>query len=191
MPRFEDTTGRKVLLKASGLKAGRILDVGMGGCACMSLFLARMGFEVTGVDRSPYAVHKARRKRTARLEGSFVARRADAHALPFEDEAFDAVISFHSLHHMDEPVPAIREMFRVCKPGGMVLIADINATGRKLYKHKADHDALLRTIKRVVRRRSAWVRSADTRLDKLFICRNKNGTTGGKTPRAARGKRRM
>jgi hypothetical protein len=92
---------------------------------------------------------------------------------------------------MEEPLPAIEEMFRVCRTGGMVLIADLNATGRKLYKHEADHDGLLRTIERVARRRSSGVKMADTRLDRLFICRNKGGGTRGKTPRTARGKRRM
>ena len=174
MGRVEDTTGRDALLKASGLKTGRILDIGMGGCACMAFFLARQGFDVTGVDRSPFAIHVARQNaRMKRFKGTFVARRADATKLPFEDGVFDAVISFHSLHHMDEPIPAIREMFRVCLPEGMVLIADLNATGRKIYKHEADQDGLLQSIERVTRQRSSELRIADTRLDRLFVCRKK------------------
>ena len=176
MARFEDITGREVLLKASGLKSGRILDVGMGSCACMSLFLATLGFEVTGVDRSPHVIHVARQKGARkRLKGSFMARRADATSLPFGKGVFDAVISFHSLHHMDNPVPAIREMFRVCRPGGMVLVADLNETGRKVYKHKADPGSrLLRSIERVSKSKSTGVRIVDTRMDRLFICQNKD-----------------
>ncbi|MDD4870963.1 MAG: class I SAM-dependent methyltransferase [Kiritimatiellae bacterium] len=171
MPRFEDTTGREALLKASGLKTDRILDVGMGGCACMSFFLARLGFAVTGVDRSPHAVHVARQNaRTKRLKGPFVARLANAHNLPFEDGAFYAVISFRSLHHIDAPRSVIREMFRVCRPGGMVLIADLNAVGRKIYKHEPDCDGLLRMIKRVAGRLSAYMTFENTRLDWFLAC---------------------
>lgn len=190
MGRFEDITGREVLLKASGLKSGRILDVGMGSCACMALFLAMQGFEVTGVDRSPHAVHKAwLRGARRRLKGSFEARRADATNLPFDTGVFDAVISFHSLHHMDKPAPAIREMFRVCRPGGMVLIADLNETGRKVYKHKADPGSrLLHEIARVSKSKSSEVRVADTRMDRLFICQNKDDGSIENTPAKARGR---
>lgn len=157
----------------------------------MTLFLAMQGFEVTGVDRSPHAVHVARLKGARkRFKGSFVARRADATSLPFDKGVFDAVISFHFLHHMDKPVPAIREMFRVCRPGGMVLIADLNETGRKVYKHKADPGShLLRAIERVSKNRSTGVQIADTRMDRLFICQNKNDGLMGNTPRKALGRK--
>lgn len=175
MTNMEDKTGREMLLKTSGLKAGRVLDVGMGGCACMAFFLARKGFDVTGIDRSTHAIHRARESaRTKRFKGFFEARRADATELPFEDGAFDAVISFHSLHHIDDPTSAIREMFRVCRPGGRVLISELNATGRKIYKHEPDRDGLLQTIEQVARRLSADITFADTRLDRLFVCHGKD-----------------
>lgn len=174
MPSTEDMTGRDALLRASGLKTGHILDIGMGGCACMAFYLARKGFDVTGIDRSSHAVHRARVAATRkRLRGAFVARRADALKLPFEDGAFDAVISFHSLHHIDEPIAAVREMFRVCRPGGMVLISDLNPTGCKIYKHKHDAARLLKSIERVAERLSERMSFRDTRLDRLFICRTK------------------
>lgn len=119
MVRVEDMTGRDVLLEASGLTSGKVLDVGIGGCACMAFYLASKGFDVTGVDRSPHAVHQARlNARRKRLTGSFEARKADARNLPFGEGVFDAVFSFHSLHHMESPDIAVREMFRVCRPAG-------------------------------------------------------------------------
>jgi 2-polyprenyl-3-methyl-5-hydroxy-6-metoxy-1,4-benzoquinol methylase len=54
---MDDLAGRKSLIKASGLKKGHILDIGMGDCGCMSFFLAKRGFNVTGIDRSSIAVH--------------------------------------------------------------------------------------------------------------------------------------
>ena len=57
MANVEDKTGREMSLKASGLRAGRVLDDGMGGCACMAFFLPWKGFDVTGIDRSTHAIH--------------------------------------------------------------------------------------------------------------------------------------
>ncbi len=91
MSRVEDTAGREMLLKAAGLRRGCVLDVGMGGCACMAFFLARKVFEVIGIDRSSHAVHRARVDAgEKRFKGSFEARRADAilqryHLYPMRD----------------------------------------------------------------------------------------------------------
>jgi len=40
---MDDVSARRMLLKASGIEAGRALDVGMGECACMSFLLAAEG----------------------------------------------------------------------------------------------------------------------------------------------------
>jgi 2-polyprenyl-3-methyl-5-hydroxy-6-metoxy-1,4-benzoquinol methylase len=61
MIEIDDLAGRKTLIKASGLKEGRILDIGMGNCGCMSFFLAKRGFDVIGIDRSPNAVHESKK----------------------------------------------------------------------------------------------------------------------------------
>ena len=173
MARIEDTTGRDVLLEASRLKSGHVLDIGTGGCACMAFYLAGKGFDMTGIDRSPHAVHGARQNALRkRFKGTFEARKADATNMPFVDGTFDAVISLHSLHHMEAPDIAVREMFRVCRGGGVVLIADLHDTGRKLYKHEPDEHHLMETIDRETRRFSTSVAVRDTRLDRLFVCRN-------------------
>ena len=47
---------------------------------------------------------------------------ADAHRLPFKDGVFDAVVSFNTFEHLQNPFIAAKEILRVLKPGGKVVI---------------------------------------------------------------------
>jgi SAM-dependent methyltransferase len=85
-----------------------------------SALLAAAAERVTGVDRSPEAVAHARdRYRLPNL--SFEA--ADCLQLPFGDDAFDGVVSFETLEHLDDHDGLLREFRRVLKPGGFLLIS--------------------------------------------------------------------
>ncbi len=162
---MDDISGRRALLHASGLKKGRILDVGMGDCCCMSFFLARRGFDVVGIDRSPHAVHEARiRSAKKRCSGSFAARKASAERLPFDREAFDGVIAYNSFHHMNGIGKAIGEMFRVCRDKGLVIISD-------LHDNEPGSGKLLRKIENLVAGEAKNVHTIRTKHNTVFVCR--------------------
>lgn len=169
---MDDIAGRKALIEASGLKTGRVLDVGMGNCGCMGIILARDGFQVIGIDRSPEAVHNSRQDaQKEKFTGTFEAQVANGEHLPFEEHEFDAVFAYHSMHHMDNVEQVIAEMFRVCKPEGFVLIADLHENGRKAYKHKADSGKLLKTIEHCLTKYTPSVRKVETEYNLMFICK--------------------
>jgi len=168
---MDDLEGRKELLKISGLKEGKILDVGMGDCGCMALFLARRGFYVTGIDHSSWAVHKSRKEAEKfKLKGSFHAKRAKAENIPFENNSFDAVFSYHSLHHMKNRNQVIREMVRVCKIGGLIVISDLRSKGRMEYEHEPDR-IFLRTIEKEIKKYVEIIYKASTRINMMYVCR--------------------
>ena len=73
---------------------------------------------------------------------------ADALNLPFDDGSIDAVISSHMIHHLAKPVVFFREMIRVLKPGGYVVIQEINTS------------MLMRTLLRVMRH-EGWAYDVD------------------------------
>ena len=52
-------------------------------------------------------------------------KKANVYALPLLDNSFDLVISKDSFHHFDKPETALKEMWRVLKPGGLLYIQDL------------------------------------------------------------------
>jgi ubiquinone/menaquinone biosynthesis C-methylase UbiE len=99
-----------------------ILDVG-AGTGFLSFLLEKEGHEITAVDFSEKMLESARAKGVAQNSGvSFV--RADAEALPFRPETFDAVVSRFLLWTLPDPHLALREWMRVLRPGGKIAVID-------------------------------------------------------------------
>ncbi len=112
------------------------LDVGTGACACLAVILAQKGISVTAVDRASCAVRYAQERIPGDLACDLEVRQADAAKLPYSDNSFQSVIAFDALCHADDPVPVIKEMFRVCAWRGAVLIAELNDLGREITRHQ-------------------------------------------------------
>lgn len=98
-------------------KVESILEV---GCATGELakHLAGQGAIVIGVDNSTRMLQKANE---SKIEGTRF-EHASAMALPFERKYFDHVISASLINIISEPELALREMVRVCKPGGKISV---------------------------------------------------------------------
>jgi len=102
-----------------------VLDVGCG-TGNFTVKLARSVKSVVGVDISESMLEKARKKiRELKLSNATVIR-ANALHLPFESERFDAVYSVTALEFFESPSEAVKEMKRVAKKGGWILLATIN-----------------------------------------------------------------
>jgi len=54
-----------------------------------------------------------------------VLQEGNAEALPFVADSFDLVYCLAALHHIGDPVRAVEEMTRVCRPGGRVVLSDL------------------------------------------------------------------
>ena len=102
------------LLGNTQVKLGRVLDVGPRDGYIMGV-LERHGAAVSGLELSPPAVEYARAHGHDVLQG-------DVRAMPFGDGEFDLVNCLHVLEHVPEPEAALREMWRVVKPGGYLYV---------------------------------------------------------------------
>jgi SAM-dependent methyltransferase len=100
----------------------RLLDVGCGPGTITADLAARVG-SVTAVETAPAALDAARAVAAERgLAIDFAVE--DVHALSFADGSFDVVHAHQVLQHVADPVAALREMARVCRPGGIVAARD-------------------------------------------------------------------
>jgi len=101
----------------------RILDLA-AGTGASSVALAASGAEVVAADFSPGMIAEGRRRHGGVPNLSFV--EADATALPFDDDAFDAVTISFGLRNVNDPKKALAEMLRVTAPGGRLVICEFS-----------------------------------------------------------------
>ena len=103
---------------------GKVLEIAPGpGYFCIEL--AKLGdYQITGLDISKSFVEIARRNAAeADLQIDF--REGNASAMPFKDNTFDFTFCQAAFKNFSQPVKAIAEMYRVLRPGGMSVIADL------------------------------------------------------------------
>jgi len=117
LPRIE---GASRLFKKRGYE--KVLDLGCG-TGKHSIFLALEGFSVYATDMSRTGIDIAREKAESLGLGNIHFKQHDMMRIPFTDSFFDAVICIWTIYHgtLDRIQETINEIYRVLKPGGMVL----------------------------------------------------------------------
>ena len=105
-----------------GRARGRVLEVAIGTGKNLPFYPPQVE-AIVGVDLSP-AMLEVARHRAAKLPVEVELLEADAEALPFPDAAFDTVASALSTCTFPDPVQALREMRRVCRPDGQILLLE-------------------------------------------------------------------
>jgi len=132
---------KKLLSKANG----KVLEVACG--IGSNIPLLPVGSEVTAVDLSPRMLEVSRENATQNgLNVNFAVM--DAEKLEFPDGTFDTVISTLSTCTFPNPIKALQEMKRVCRPNGLILLLEhghssipwlANYQDRHEYQHYEDH----------------------------------------------------
>lgn len=150
----------------------RVLDVGCGPGTITADLAAAVGpgGHVTGVDAVAGVLDQARAVAAERGLRNLEFACGDLHALDLPDDAFDVVHAHQVLQHVGDPVGALREMGRVCRPGGVVAARDSDYAAMTWYPRVPGLDEwleLYRTVARANggepdagRRLHAWAREA-------------------------------
>lgn len=117
--RFQDAIG------AAG--AGKVLDLACGP-GIVTAALAGRAKAVTAFDATPEMLKKARQRCAKAGHANVHFQLGNAETMPFDSGAFDAIVTRLAIHHFAEPKRVLAEMFRVLKPGGTAVIADVTAS---------------------------------------------------------------
>jgi ubiquinone/menaquinone biosynthesis C-methylase UbiE len=101
-----------------------VLDVacGPGLLACA---FARAAKHVTGIDMTPAMLDQARKTQQEQGLQNLSWQQGDVYSLPFPPDQFSIVSSRFVFHHLQDPLAALKEMKRVCNPGGKIVVADM------------------------------------------------------------------
>ena len=123
-----------LMIKATG----KVLDVACGTGENFPYFKAAT--DVTAIDLSPQMLETAR-TRAEKLRLKVDCRLVDAEALEFPDRSFDTVVSALSTCTFPDPVAALREMGRVCRVDGRILLLEHGRSRLNWLAHHQDRNA--------------------------------------------------
>lgn len=113
--------GRVQAIQRLGITSGdRVLEVGVG--TGINACLYPRDCAVTGIDFSAPMLEKARERFERKGVQNVRLHEMDATELGFADDMFDVVYAPYVISVVSDPVAVVREMFRVCRPGGRVVV---------------------------------------------------------------------
>jgi ubiquinone/menaquinone biosynthesis C-methylase UbiE len=120
--RFMEKDAEQFFRRLGVAPGTRLLDVGCGA-GQLALIAGRAGAQVTGCDIATNWIERARTRAAAEgLEITF--EEGDAESLPYEDARFDVVTSLIGAMFAPRPDLVAAELTRVCRPGGMIAMAN-------------------------------------------------------------------
>jgi len=156
-----------VLCRTSNPGARDFQDLEIGGGRRLYHAVAE---RVHAVDSSERMVRLAREKVRRASLANVTVKRAEAERLPFEDASLDAVFAFHLLRHLVKPSEALAEFGRVVKPGGRVVLVELEPHGHRALREAtgSTHLGLPRETVRAGLRRAGF---ADARFSALAAYR--------------------
>lgn len=107
--------------------ADTLLDVACGGGIVVCAFAPHVG-HATGIDMTPAMLDRARGFAAEKGIANVTWREGDVASLPWPDASFTIVLTRFAVHHFPDPSAVLREMVRVCAPGGRIIVVDTCAS---------------------------------------------------------------
>jgi SAM-dependent methyltransferase len=101
-----------------------VLDVACGPGLVASAF-AVVARQVTGIDLTPAMIEQAKKLQEKKRLANMAWQVGDVLPLPYPPASFSLVVTRYSFHHFLDPQAVLREMVRVCVPGGTIMVVDV------------------------------------------------------------------
>ena len=111
--------------------SGTVLDVACGP-GVVTAALAGKAQAVTAFDATPAMLEKARKRCAEAGLQNVQFKQGNAESLPFDSGAFDGVVTRLAIHHFPDPKRVLKEIFRVLRPGGRLIVLEFSHVWRPL-----------------------------------------------------------
>jgi ubiquinone/menaquinone biosynthesis C-methylase UbiE len=145
LPEYEESENHWKLFYSSEEVAGKsVLDAGCGTGIFSIIFARNEAGKVTGIDISEGSLETALRLKDKFSLDNAHFQKEDMLNLPFADESFDIVWAWGTVHHTTDPFSAIKELIRVLKKDGSILLAVYTKT-KITFIHEIIRKTLIRT----------------------------------------------
>ena len=123
-PGIQDEAALRLVVEFSGARASdTLLDVACGPGIVVCAF-ATVVKHATGIDLTPAMLDRARALQQEKGLANVAWQLGEAVPLPYPDASFSIVTSRFAFHHFLDPAAALKEMARVCRPRGKVMVID-------------------------------------------------------------------
>ena len=134
---FTSSGAEKIINRLKDLSGGKVLDVGTGNGSFIDFLKKALGSynSFVGIDLNEEELKKAKKKYGTDAEF----KKMNAEKLDFPDNSMDIVSIASSLHHLERPEKVLKEMMRVAKPQGYLII-------QEMYSDPAQTEAQLASI---------------------------------------------
>ena len=119
---------QRLAVRLADYPGASVLDMGCGA-GHASFVAAQNVSTVVAYDLSAHMLDVVAQAAEARQLKNITTRQGYAESLPFADNAFDIVISRYSAHHWHDVGAALREVNRILKPGGRLIVMDVMSPG--------------------------------------------------------------
>ena len=174
---FSEAVRERTYAVAGVIPGQAAADIG-AGTGFIAEGLVQRGLRVICVDQSEAMLAELRKKFAEAEDVEF--RQGEAESLPILDGSLDAVFANMYLHHVEDPARAIREMVRPLKPGGRLVITDLDEHGFEFLRSE-HHDRWMGFVREDVRR---WFEEAgllDVAVDSVGESCTSQSNSGSET----------
>lgn len=120
----DELVANKIVTFSEVSQKDTVLDVACGP-GLITFPFARIVSRVTGIDITPKMIERAKELQIENGIKNITWDIGNIYSLPYDNNSFSCVVTRYSFHHLLKPEDALKEMKRVCKPDGKIIVIDV------------------------------------------------------------------